>query len=336
MTITGEANKPLLGIYSGLDLVGDGLTKLTFLRAVRRAFPSHHVLYITSGATQLETVLRPLTLGLVDGFLSNTGVLVSPGELLRPLPSAFRRTFDVFIDTQNLVWRTLWLRRLTTRLFVSGAARYRLSSRRPRGDGRRPVNLMRRLTLLVELASGTPAALDLGVSVPPEIAAKAAQALPDGTAWLGLAPGAGNRAKCWPLERFIAVAKAGEAQGLAPVFLIGPDEADWAPEIAAAVPSARFPLQDRTLWGEGWDPVHTVALGRRFAVALANDSGVNQMLAAADAPLVTLFGPTSAEKFGPLVTRGAVLKAQDFGSGETMPSIPVEPVVQAVVGLWAR
>jgi len=328
------AERPLVGIYSGLDLVGDGLTKLTFLRAVRSAFPDHHVLYVTSGATQLETGLRPLTEGLVDEFLSGTGVMTSARELLLPLPPAFRRRFDVFIDTQSVVWRALWLRRLRCRLFLSGAAGYRLSARRPAGGGTRPVNLVRRLVVLAELASGRPATLDIGVPVPPEAAGKAARALPGGPAYVGLAPGAGNRAKCWPLDRFVETAKAAERQGGVPVFLLGPGEVEWVDTIAAAVPAARFPLQDRALWGETWDPVHTVALARRLAVAVANDSGINQMLAAADAPLVTLFGPTNAEKFRPMVRRGAVLAAQTFGEGEAMAAIPTPAVVAAMLDVW--
>jgi hypothetical protein len=53
------------------------------------------------------------------------------------------------------------------------------------------------------------------------------------------------------------------------------------------------------------------------------------MIAAADVPLVSLFGPTSADKFAPTARRLAILRAGSFG-GDTMAAIPVDAVVAAV------
>ncbi|MBI1206764.1 MAG: lipopolysaccharide heptosyltransferase family protein [Azospirillum sp.] len=298
------------------------------LRAARAAFPGHRIVYLTTGPTMLETGLRPLLDGIVDDFISETGIGRSLTEFLRPMP--VRQRFAVFIDTQPVIWRTLLLRRLRHDLFVTGAARYRLSDRRPADRRRRrPTGIVRRLVELVELASGRPADLATALPVPPEIAAKAAAQLPTGKPLIGLAPGAGNRLKCWPLERYLALARRLVQQGMSPVFLIGPAESEWLPEISAAVPEALLPLQDRALWGERFEVLHTVALGQRLAAAVSNDSGTTHMLAAADVPLVTLFGPSNADKFRPLVSRGAVVKAQDFG-GEAMALIPLDAVHAAL------
>ncbi len=321
------APQPALGVFSGLDLIGDGLTKLPFLRAVRAAFPEHRITYITAGQTTLETALRPLTRPLIDEFLTGTGLGRSPRELVRSLPMGAR--FDVFIDTQPVVWRSLLLRRLCRGLFVTNAWGYRLSDRRPQERRRRPVNLALRLVELVELASGRPAVVDGAVAVPADSAAKAADLLPDGATYVGFAPGAGGEPKRWPLERFQEIARAQQALGRTPVFLLGPDEASWLLPITATVPDALFPLQARGVWGPDFDPVHTVALACRLAAAVANDSGTNQMMAAANVPLVTLFGPTNAEKFRPLVSRGRIVRAQDHG-GDDMAAIPVGPVAAAL------
>jgi ADP-heptose:LPS heptosyltransferase len=73
----------------------------------------------------------------------------------------------------------------------------------------------------------------------------------------------------------------------------------------------------------------TIALGRRMTAAVANDSGTGHMLAAADIPLVSLFGPTPARKFAPGATRLTVVQAQDFGA-DSMDAIPTAAVEAAL------
>ncbi|CAK0740556.1 Heptosyltransferase [Azospirillaceae bacterium] len=314
---------PVLGIYSGQDLMGDGLFKLPFFRAARAAFPDYRIVYVTSGPTMLETKLRPLVSGIIDVFISNTGICRSIGELIRPLP--IQEKFSVFIDTQPVLWRTLLLRRLRHDLFITPAAHYRLSDRRPSEGRVRPVNITLRLIELIELASGRPVDMRLDVAVPPDFLEKARRQCPLGSVYVGLAPGAGGRGKCWPLENYIALARKLVDAGRIPVFVLGPAELEWLPQIREAVPRSLFPLQDEAVWGGGYDPVATVALARSFAAAVSNDSGTNHMFAAANIPLLTLFGPSNAEKFRPLVKCGVVLKAQDFG-GSLPSDIPVSAV----------
>jgi ADP-heptose:LPS heptosyltransferase len=118
-----------------------------------------------------------------------------------------------------------------------------------------------------------------------------------------------------------------------PAFLLGPDEAAWRDQLATALPGARFPLQD-----PGVDealrasPLFTIAVARRLAVAVANDSGTGHMLAAADIPLVSLFGPTDPAKFAPYVSRAAVIRAQDHGDA-AIEAIPVDAVLETVRSL---
>lgn len=146
-----------------------------------------------------------------------------------------------------------------------------------------------------------------------------------GRRYVGFAPGAGGRHKCWPLDRFIAVAAEMVEQGRVPVFLLGPNEAKWADLVRAVLPAALTPLQQAAKV----TPMLTIALARRLTAAVANNSGTGHMLAAADVPLVSLFGPTPPEKFAPRTRRLTVVKAQDWG-GEAMERIPVEAVIAAV------
>ncbi|MDA8229875.1 MAG: glycosyltransferase family 9 protein [Magnetospirillum sp.] len=311
-------------VYVGLDAVGDGLMKLPFVRALRAAFPAAHITWMAGkGHSVYAGSLAPLVTGLIDEVLDDAGIGSRAVELIGRRPLA-GRAFDLVIDTQRRVLTTLILRRLSHRRFVSAAADFLLSDVKP-AAWRKPPSMVAQMMALVELASGRP--VQAGAPLPRDVSAEgeADALLPAGPCYVGFAPGAGGRHKCWPLERFIAVARGQAALGRVPVFLLGPNEAGWADAIRAAFPDALLPLQAAV----SPTPVLTIALARRLTAAVANDSGTGHMLAAADAPLVSLFGPTPPEKFAPATSRLAILRAQDWG-GASMDLIPAEAVADAL------
>ncbi|BAE51652.1 glycosyltransferase family 9 protein [Paramagnetospirillum magneticum] len=310
-------------VYVGLDAVGDGLIKLPFVRSLRATFPAARITWMSGkGPTVFEDILAPLVTGLIDEILPFTRIGERPLELVgrRPLPG---RSFDLIIDTQRRGLTTLILRRIRHRRFISATAGFLVSDGKP-ADATRPASMIGQLMQLAEAAAGQPVAEASPLPRDPSIEAEAERLLPAGPRYVGLAPGAGGRWKCWPLERYIALAAG--LKDAVPVFLLGPAEAsDWAPTIRAALPHALLPLQQAS----ALTPMLTIALGRRLAAAVANDSGTGHMLGAADIPLVSLFGPTPADKFAPHTRRAAILRAQDFG-GEAMDAIPLPAVADAL------
>ena len=312
-----------VAVFSYQEIIGDGLYKLPVLRKLRAAFPVAKITWITTRDTVFAHKLAPLTKGLIDEFREHSGIGDNAAGLIMPM--SFREPFSLIIDTQSVVFRTLTLRRLPHGAFVSPAAKFLLSDFKPDRNRVRPRHMVDRLTELIELAAG-PVRVELpSLVVPADLVARATRALPDGPRYVALAPGAGQRVKCWPLENFIAVAQALQAQGYAPAFVIGPNETEWVTPLREAVPGALFPEQ-ADVWEPGFSPLRTMAIAGRCAAALANDAGVSHMFGAADIPLLTLYGPTDAEKFRPRVTRGAVLRASDYGSQDTR-AIPLAAVL---------
>lgn len=316
-------------VYVGGDLVGDGLMKLPFVRALRRAFPTARITWCAGKhRSAYAHALAPLVFGLIDEVIERAG-------FDRPTAFVFRRPlggrrFDLVIDTQRGVAATLALRRVHHRRFISGAAGFRLSGVRPPPGYRRPASMVRQMLDLIELATGKRAAPDVPLVLDAAVHLAAAKALPVGPTYVGIAPGAGGRQKCWPLERFIALARAQVEKGRTPVFVLGPDEEAWAARLAADVPEALIPSSDPESGRPGSDdPAFTIALADRLAVAVANDSGVGHMMAAADVPMVSLFGPTRPEKFAPTAQRLTVIDARQFGA-EDMAAIPLRAVIDAV------
>ncbi len=318
-------------VYVGLDRVGDGLLKLPFVRGLRRTFPEARLTWLAGKETSVYAgVMAGVVDGLLDEVIEFGNIGLRPSELLhRPLAG---RGFDLVIDTQRIFWVSLSLYRVPHKTFISPAANFLLSSRKPPPGYRRPKSMQRQMLDLLELAGGQPVPGRIRPDLNPDPVAEkdAARLLPPGPAYVGIAPGSGGRPKCWPLDRFISIAKEQAALGRRPVFILGPQETDWLDPLGNAVPEALFPLQEKEVAEKhAFSPQLTIALSKRFAACLANDSGVGHMFALGGRPLVSLFGPTAPEKFMPMTNELTLIRASDFGSRD-MDAIPVEAVSAAL------
>ena len=262
-------------VYVGLDRIGDSLLKLPFVRGLRDAYPDAHITWLAGKDTSVYAdIMAPVVEGLIDEVIEKANIGLSPWELLRrPLNG---RAFDLIIDTQRVALATAVLFRIRHKAFISPFGNFILSSRKPPAGYKFPKLMQRQMLDLLEIATGrtieTPKSLALALD--PALLASARDLLPDGPVYVGLSPGAGGLPKCWPLEKFIALANTQVQAGRVPVFILGPQEADWLDNIKAAVPSALFPLQHDNI-GErhGFSPQITIALAKRLAIAVANDSG---------------------------------------------------------------
>ena len=109
---------------------------------------------------------------------------------------------------------------------------------------------------------------------------------------------------------------------------MGPNELASTEKLRNAVPDALYPTAPTD---EFFTPTvsFSIALGQRLAAAVANDSGAGHILALADIGLISLFGPTSPEKFAPTTKKCQVIKAQNYG-GTQMKDIPIETVLEAI------
>ncbi len=315
----------LVYIGSNADnAIGECLIKIPFLMALRDAFPQARISLVPGyGPSLFERLLAPLVEGLFDELILDLKIERRAKSLLRTNPLPGRR-FDMIIDCQSNWLLTVPLRRVRHDVFISRAWNWRFSARRPPADQPPGERLVERLVELVAAAAGRPVVLSPLFPIAQHWLDEAATLLPAGPVYVGLAPGAGNKArgKCWPLADYLDLARDQLAKGRVPVFILGPGEADWRRDIAAAVPDALMPVL------EG-GPALTVALARRFAVGVANCAGTGHMMAGGGCPMVSLFAPTDPRKYAPFAPRVTCLRAQQFG-GDRIEMIPLSAVVSAV------
>ena len=316
-------------IYSMGEVIGDGLIKLPFIAGLRAAFPDARISWCAGkGETVYAGPLKRVVEGYIDEILTTGRTGAKLSDLLPWAKPFGGRTFDLVIDTQENLRRSVVARRASRGgRFISAAVQARKAGW--------PVAVVDRLARLLALATdgvGAPRAL---VLTDPDALAAAKALLPDGPTYVGMAPGAGGQDKRWPLERYLDLARRLEASGRRAVFFFGPDEAADAQVAREAAPAALFPERDRT---DGYDavkgPLLVIALAGRLAAAVANDAGPGHMMAAGGAPLLSLQQDRrKAAKFRPAAQRLELLVAEDYGQG--MAALPLDVVDAALQRLIA-
>ncbi len=326
--LTGSSERPI-AVLVDREGLGDALLKMPFLRAIARAYPGQPIWWIATHQTSMAHELAPFVRPLLARVIEHAGLTTPAKEVvprLRQLP-AFELVFDSRTRLMTVLMARLFLK---YRGFYCCLPGYALSDRRPPGRWARPRGIAARMLSLAEAATQRPPNWEGSFDISAAARRLAAERLPDGPTYVGLAPGSREARKNWPGERFVALALALAAAGHTPVFLIGPQERELLATLRAAVPSARFPEADPVDPTLGLARLElAIAVGERLAVAVANDSGIGHLLAAIGTPLVTLFGPTEVARWAPFSRRGVILKASDFGA-TAMEAIPVEAVLKAV------
>jgi heptosyltransferase-3 len=152
---------------------------------------------------------------------------------------------------------------------------------------------------------------------------RANQLLPAGRRFIALAPTANWAPKTWPADRFAETFSAlSSTARFMPIVLGGPGET----EAAMAGPLLRALPGAIDLVGVLSLP-EVVAVLRRCALFVGNDSGLMHLAAACSIPTIGLFGPTDAATYAPAgpLSRAVV--------GTAMDRIAVKTVVAAASAL---
>ncbi|MEJ0066050.1 MAG: glycosyltransferase family 9 protein [Caulobacteraceae bacterium] len=211
--------------------LGDVMLKTPFLRALRRAFPDREVWWIATHQSAM-TELRDLLAPAVSEVITHAALDGPVGPLLRRLRAL--PAFDLVFDSRTKI-STVAIARygLTHRGFYCCLPGYLLCDGHPPNGRSRPRHIGERMLSLVGCATGRPPDGSGRLEASAEAVAVARELLPDGRRYVGIAHGSREARKNWPLARFCEVAVALQAQGLTPVFFLGPQELAPAAQIEA-------------------------------------------------------------------------------------------------------
>jgi ADP-heptose:LPS heptosyltransferase len=302
--------------------LGDLLTGVPAIRAVRAAVPEHRLVLATT------TALAPLA-GLVDAVDE-----VLPARELEPLdwtgpPPELAVDLHGKGPASHVVVADLRPDRLLT--FASPGY--------PGPTWYPDEHEVRRWCRLVAEGLGVPAdpdALDLAV---PDVASPA----PDGVALVH--PGAAFPGRRWPPDRFAAVARHLAGAGLDVRITGGPAEVPLARQVAEAAG-----LREGAVLAGRTSTLELAAVVAGACVVVSGDTGMAHLATAYRRPSVVLFGPVSPALWGPPPRAGRdggplhVVLWHGDGTGDpwgteldpALGTITVDEVTAALDGLLAR
>lgn len=311
----------ILDLDDGLAL-GDAIIHLPFIRGIKEWSPDSEIAIYPSkgGASAMWKLYEPYISTALDTI---------------PSPSEMR--FDWVFD---LVGKSLAvainLRKLALSRFYSTACRGLVNlPHLPIYHGK---HIVRRHLGLLHQATGQYLSDPWPWPLPTAYSELADKLLPNSAQYVGVAPGAGNVGigKRWATKCFLAVAKHFKNQGYIPVIFLGPNEIDLEQEFSQ-IPEALFPLamNNQAETGVPSDPILTIALAGKLAVAVANCSGTGHMLALGGASLVSVFGPTNYKKLAPYCRKG-ICVLPSIPRSKKIDDVKTDHVIDAMTQLIAH
>ena len=313
--------------------LGDTLLTFPALAALHRAFPGAQLAAI--GNAPALALARDA--GLADAAFEYD--LPWWAELFSENGIRSPQAREVLTDARLVV---LWMGRdreqVTRNLHALGAQQIISAPGRPPADGRTHAADYLLDTLLPVITEPSLEQQPGGMLLP--IATEAARWAAEewtrrvlvGRRVLALHPGSGGRGKCWPPERFAALAGRFLNDGWLALVIEGPADGP----AAARVMQMLAPGQAQRL--SGLSLPQLAALLARVALYIGNDSGVTHLAALVGAPTLALFGPTNPAIWSPPGSRVQVVwhGAAEPGAAHPMTDLSVDEVFAAADALGPK
>ena len=318
-------------VYSGGEAIGDALYKLNFIKNLRYNFPDSKITWLAGqGKTEYSYNLKPLVNKLIDEVVDNLKIGVNPFiEFIKPSP--IKKEYDVIIDTQTVVLPTLCLKKIKHKIFLSASAKWIFSDLKPNNFSIKNTSLNDRLNIFIKLINNNEVKYcKKDFKIEDKYIKLSNTLLPKGKTYIGISPGAGDKAKIWPLNKFVNLAQGQVNKNRIPVFFLGPDEKNLLEIIKKDVPQAIFPEWTDTAIKSGLKgPILVIALAKKVNVAIANDSGTGHMFAVAGTKLISLFSKHNPIKYAPNTKELIILDSKKWG-GVDPNLIPLQEVEKSI------
>jgi lipopolysaccharide heptosyltransferase I len=330
-----------------LGAIGDVVHTLPALAALRRAMPEAHLAWVVErgGSSALLKGNHYLD-DLIELDLRGWRKNLARPETARAIRDAVAHLrsarFDLALDFQGLLKSAMvpWIARVPRRVgFKREALREPASSllltEEVEADDEDHI-IKKNLQLVAHLGCEVKGEYEFPVSLSPHDDRFADEQLArfDGEFAI-LNPGGGWPTKLWGTEGIAAIAdRLWELCGIRSAVTYGPGEEELARSVI-----------DRSRTGAAVALASTLkqffALAQRASVFIGGDTGPMHLAAAAGAPIVSIFGPTSSRRNGPFAEDDVVIERFDLDcrtdcyrrscSHTSCMNIPVEMVWQGVI-----
>lgn len=296
-------------IYSFNDKIGDGLQKVSFIQEIKNIYPNAHITYTTTHSTSLRNKLYPLIENYIDEFIENNEIRSSLIDLVKSKKKFINKSYDLIIDLQKVVLRSLNLKKIKHKKFFSASANFLFS------DFKNIKNLNFKNIYIERLYFNILSVISNNdYSIIPEIKIRK-NVFENNTINtnieknIGIAPGAGNTIRCWDFDKYLEIAIYLRDLGYNIYFFLGPDEEKFLSKCH----NNNFICPE---WIDGnfknYEINYSMHLAKKMKYLLCNDGGTSWIFEFAGVKTFKIFGVTNEKKFSrPNFSK--TIQIQDYG-----------------------
>ena len=279
-------------IYSFNDKIGDGLQKITFLQELKRIYPNSIIYYTTTQTTTLKNKLNPLIKNIVNKFIENNDIDSSFLSLLRKNNKIIGIKFDLIIDLQKVVLRTLSLKKIPHKSFFSASANFLFSDFKNYNLKFKNIYIEQFYFNILSIIQDKVIDTIPSIEIPNNNFHFKVKGEKEKN--IAIAPGAGNTIRQWKFNNYLKIAKKLRDKKFNVYFFLGPDEK----ELLEICLQNKFECPE---WENGKliskDITFIMNLAKKMHCLLCNDGGTAWMFEFAGIKSLKIFGVTDERKF---------------------------------------
>ena len=316
-------------LYNSGGGVGDALQILPLINTLKNEFKNANFFYLCAHENHFNSSLKDLncrinTLNLdikYFGFRWRHLLI-----LRRRIKERNIEKFDLIIDLQSKIRNSLILKMIPHKYFISSCLNFKFS--KPNLNIKKINKINNNMLQAVNILLNTNCKLidyDLN-NIEDKYIAESKKLLPKNN-YIGFSITQGNvyRKKEWPLNNIVNLCNILKQSNKTPVFFIEKKNRELKNKIQELIPYSLFPEHESNLAS----PALVTCLGKRLDFAITIDNGIMHMLSLSKVPMISLFGPTDAEKFAPEYEKSIVLDSKELHNTKDVSAITVEDVLTA-------
>lgn len=319
-------------IYNSGGGIGDAIQIINLLVSLHEHYSEHEIYLLQAHQNDLfQNSLKELNLNFIKKTpieLMYFGFRIKHYFQLDSLIKKNNLFFDIIIDLQSKLRNTIILKKIPHNIFLSSTLNNFFLKPKLKINNREK-NIINRMINYINILNDNKFIIKkYNTNLIRKLYFDEANRLLPNNGYVGISLTQGNlyRKKTLPLNYIIEVAKYLLIIKKKPVFFIEKKHLKLKSEIENLIPDAIFPEFNSDLN----DPCLLILLAKKLEYAISIDNGVMHMLSLANIPIITIFGPTSADKFAPKVSNIKVLSSQRLFNSKNIDLITPKIIIEQI------
>ena len=313
-------------VFSNGEKLGDGIIKLPFIYDLKKNFKNSQIYWLTNGNTVYKTVLKNFVKNKLDFVYDNSNINYFPFLKLSNKYQLDQINFDLVIDTQKTFLKTLTLKKLKTKFFISNSTNNLLSNIKSNQNFpyKKEIYYLENLYNLLELFLNKKIEERSKIEVPIDILSDVSKIFDQQKKYFGIAPGAGEKNKIWSYQNYIKIIDLLKIKGLEPCFFFGPEDDHIRVKFLEYYGNL---FEPEKLLNDVINVECIMACTYYLEFVLSNDSGVSHILSTTQCYLFKLFNNKKPSKFN---LDNKKIRSLSPNYGESINDISVEMVYEEI------